>query len=215
MSIIDTIRGLVTRKGPASRPPVGGLASQRQANQRPTDPGRNGTPYKVTHFQSAGRPEPKRGTQPTGTKQVKLPGARVFNQTNDDQTYLIPKGRPAATARGASNGSANTAPGAYLNGRKIKDVQTIKLDTLTTDFPVRTSGSVIVYADSTLGTDRVSIRFATSDGDQSGPLIPFRPGQFIGGERYSQALISWAAQAGSVATLVFVEDRPGDEFTYR
>lgn len=215
MSIIEDIRGLVglSRK-PSTRPPAGPpLTSQKQANAKPFD-GPAGSPYKVKHLSRFGSKLPT--TPPiTGKKAVKLPGARVFNMTNTPAPYLIPKGRAAAGYAGASNGGQFGAPGTYLDGRKIKQRIDLKLDTLTTDLSINMAGSVVVYADSTLGTDRLNVRFATSDGDQSAPLVPFRPGQFIGGERYSKLLVSWAAQAGSTATLLIVEDKPGDEFTYR
>jgi len=129
--------------------------------------------------------------------------------------YFIPDGRPAASFAASANGGGENKPATYLNGRKIKDRIDLDLTTARTDFAINVGGSVVVYADSTAGTDRVSVRFATSDGDQAGVLVPFRPGQFIGGERYSRILLSNAAQAGSTATLLLVEDKPGDEFSYR
>lgn len=129
--------------------------------------------------------------------------------------YMIPEDRPAAKFAGAANGGGLNQPATYLNGRKIKERIDLDLGTARTDFSINTGGSVVVYADSTNGTDRLQVRFATSDGDQAGPLVPFRPGQFIGGERFSRLLITNTSQVGSTATLLLVEDRPGDEFSYR
>lgn len=209
------VRDLFGARGSASAPPFVPLTSQRQANQKHFD-GAAGSPYKVrpglTRVTGTPRkaiPTPRVGKPFAG----KLNASRSFNATNDDHAYLVPLGRPAAGFTGASNGAK--VGGLTLNGRKIKDVRTIDLSTARTDVPIAMRGSVIIYADSTLGTDRLNIRFATSDGDVSGPSVPFRPGQYVGGENYSSVLITNAAIAGSTATLIFAEDTPEDPFTYR
>lgn len=158
-----------------------------------------------------GSPPLSGDVQPT----VGVPGGRPKFFADFTRPYYIPDGRAAANFTPASNGGGLNQPATYLNGRKVKDRLDLDLGTARTDFAINISGSVVVYADSTLGTDRLQVRFATSDGDQAGPLVPFRPGQFIGGERYSRLLITNTAQAGSTATLILVEDRPGDEFSYR
>lgn len=204
-------------RGPDRSKPGAGpaLTSQRQANGSNFD-GAAGTPYRVKRFGHLADPRP---VPPpiVGRKQVKLPAARVFNATNQPRPYLIPTNRIAAQTASASNGSTyNSLTGAaYLEGRKIKEVITLDLSTVRTDFAINTAGSVVIYQDSTNGTDRIRLRFGTSDGDVSGPLLPVRPGQYVGGERFSTMFVTNAAIAGATATLVLAQDKPDDPFVVR
>lgn len=120
----------------------------------------------------------------------------------------------AVNPRAAAGGGAAEAPVARVNGKKIKQVITLDLSTARTDSRIVLDGNILVYNDSTAGTDRIKVRLAQFDGDQAAPQITLRPGEFIGGEPYRLLLLTNTAQAGSTAELWLCEDE-GQPFTYR
>lgn len=213
MNVVRSIKNLFHPKKPTAPPPAPLLRSQKQANGRNFD-GPAGSPYRVKKPANYGV-IPSRIAKPNVGRQFasKIPAARVFNATNDDNAYLVPRGRAAASHVGAANGATDN--GRFLSGRKIKESISIPLANAQTDFKINIAGNGVIYADSTNASDRVSIRFGTSDGDQSGPLVPFRPGQTIAGERFSVLYVTNGAIAAATATLLICDDSPSDPLVIR
>lgn len=70
-------------------------------------------------------------------------------------------------------------------------------------------GNCLLYADSTNGTDRLSIVYADTKGDINQPARSMVPGR-LRRERYFNFLyISWTVTAGATATLEIYDDPDG------
>lgn len=126
--------------------------------------------------------------------------------------------RLVRSMRGPSAGGSSPAAetGVSSNGRKIKNVVTLDLGTARTNEQLKIDGNIVIYNDSSAGTDRIKLRLAKSDGDQSAPQVTLRPGQEIGGETFRVLLITNVVQAGSTAELWICEDAPpADPLTYQ
>jgi hypothetical protein len=114
-----------------------------------------------------------------------------------------------------SGGSAAAAP-LIVNGRKIKQSFSLDLSVARTNERFALDGNVFIFNDSAAGTDRIKVRLARNDGDQSCPVLTLRPGQEVGGEEFKVLLITNIAHAaGTVAEIWIAEEPGGLPFIYR
>lgn len=145
-------------------------------------------------------------TPAIGPKRVRA--ERWLRDPGDDAERFV-------RGRGRGSYSPSDPPAVAVNGRKIKQVIPVSLATARDDQEYAVSGNIVIYNDSTNGTDRIQVRLARSTGEQA-PQLTLRPGQEVGGEYFRTLLISNSVIAGATAELWVCEDNPpADPFTYQ
>jgi hypothetical protein len=120
------------------------------------------------------------GQQAAGAHDNDTPAVRVIE--------LPAKREPSLKLAVSIDLSAN--PGGIVGGYQKLSVQ----------------GNVVLYADSTNGTDRMQLKYALTDGDQTAPARSMVPGRVRREARFNFIYVTWTATAGATATLEVYDD---------
>lgn len=137
--------------------------------------------------------------------------SRVIPQ-NDQEIVVSPhavdgKGNQAVDP----NGGAQAVRVVELPTKRepvLKVATTIDLSAAPSVIKIAASGNTVLYADSTNGTDRLQIRYAKTDGDQSSqPYRSMVPGRLRREATFNFLYITWpGAVAGATATVEVYDD---------
>lgn len=77
---------------------------------------------------------------------------------------------------------------------------------------VNVRGNVVLYSDSTNGTDRLLIQYQDAPGDQTQALRTMVPGRLRRERYFNQLSVTWTVTAGSTATIEVYDDPDGALF---